>query len=149
MTTKLTKISSTIFAIALSIFTIAMSSPVFAATDIDACKSLSSGSIAYDAAGCNNSSDQLPITIINILKVIIGISGLIAVIFIIIGGINYMTSSGEAAKIKKAKDTILYACIGLAICALSFAIANWAITTINDSSTKSSSNSSNNSDNSN
>ena len=135
MTTKLTKISSTIFAITLSIFTISIGSPVFAATDIDACNSLSSNSIAYEAAGCDgSSSDQLPITIINILNVVIGISGLIAVIFIIIGGFNYMTSSGDAAKIKKAKDTILYACIGLVVCVIAFAIVNWVIAAVTTSS---------------
>lgn len=135
MTTKLTKISSTIFAITLSIFAISIGSPVFAATDIDACNSLSSDSIAYKAAGCDkNDADQLPITIINILNVVIGISGLIAVIFIIIGGFNYMTSSGDAAKIKKAKDTILYACIGLVICVIAFAIVNWVIAAVTTSS---------------
>ena len=38
-----------------------------------------------------------------------------------------MTSAGDTGKIEKAKKTILYACIGLAVCALSFAIVNWVI----------------------
>ena len=38
-----------------------------------------------------------------------------------------MTSTGDAGKVKKAKDTILYALIGLIICVLSFAIVNWTI----------------------
>ena len=69
-------------------------------------------------------------TIGNIITAIIGILGLVCVVIIIIGGIGYMTSSGDAGKVKKAKDTILYACIGLIVCALSFAIVNWVIKAI-------------------
>jgi hypothetical protein len=46
-----------------------------------------------------------------------------------------MTSSGDPGKVKAAKDTILYACIGLVVCVLSFAIVNWAVGIINGSST--------------
>ena len=38
-----------------------------------------------------------------------------------------MTSSGEAAKVEKAKKTILYGLIGLVICVLAFAIVNFVI----------------------
>lgn len=63
----------------------------------------------------------------NIINVIIGITSTIALIFIIIGGINFMTSTGDPGKIKKAKDTILFAAIGLAICATAYVIVNWVI----------------------
>ena len=87
-----------------------------------------------DAAGCDGASTQaIDSVVINIINAIIGMLGLVAVIFIVIGGVGYMTSSGDAGKVKKAKDTILYACIGLAVCALSFAIANFAINAINES----------------
>lgn len=66
-------------------------------------------------------------SIISIINAIIGVLGLVAVIVMIIGGINYMTSSGDAGKVKKAKDTILYGVIGLVICILSFAIVNFVI----------------------
>lgn len=83
------------------------------------------------AAGCSANKDALPTIITNILYVIIGVAGLIAVIYIIIGGINYMTSAGDTSKLEKAKKTILYACIGLIICALAFAIVNWTIGAMN------------------
>lgn len=54
-------------------------------------------------------------TIINILSLIVGI---IAVIMIIIGGLKYITSSGDSNNITSAKNTILYAIIGLIIVAL-------------------------------
>ena len=80
-----------------------------------------------NAAGCNNASDKLPSLIQNIVYSIIGVTSVIAVIFVVVGGINYMTSGGDPTKAQKAKNTIIYALIGLAICALSFAIVNFVI----------------------
>ncbi|MBR2543856.1 hypothetical protein IKF04_00980 [Candidatus Saccharibacteria bacterium] len=82
--------------------------------------------------GCEDFEDNntLPITITNIVKNIIVVSGLVAVVFIIIGGITYISSEGDSGKTKKAKDTILYAAIGLVICSLAFVIVNWTIDSI-------------------
>lgn len=52
---------------------------------------------------------------LNILSVIIGV---VAVIMIIIGGFRYITSAGDSARIGSAKNTIIYALIGLVIVAL-------------------------------
>ena len=98
----------------------------------DPCSALPAGSAAYKAAGCGGgtSDANLPNLIKNILFAIISVAGVVAVIFTIVGGVNYMTSSGDAGKIEKAKKTILYALIGLAVCALSFAIVNFTINNI-------------------
>ena len=90
---------------------------------------------AKEAAGCNDgyNTNALPGIIVGILYAVIGVAGLVAVVFVLIGGINYMTSTGDGGKLKKAKDTILYALIGLAICALAFAIVNWTIGAIQGS----------------
>ena len=74
--------------------------------------------------------DGLPGTIINIINAVIGILGLVCVIVIILGGVQYMVSTGESSKVKKAKDTILYGVIGLVICVLAFAIVNFVIKNI-------------------
>lgn len=58
----------------------------------------------------------------NIIYVMIGVTAVIAVVMIVIGGINYTTSAGDGAKAKKAKDTILYGVIGLIIAIMAFAI---------------------------
>ena len=68
--------------------------------------------------------------IVDILNVIIGAIGILAVGIVILGGVQYMTSSGDAGKVKKAKDTILYGIIGLIIVALAFAIVNFVIKTV-------------------
>ena len=54
-------------------------------------------------------------TIINILSVVVGI---VAVIMIIVGGFQYLTSQGDSGKVTNAKNTILYAIVGLVIVAL-------------------------------
>ena len=74
--------------------------------------------------------DTLTTDITGIINAIIGALGIVCVVVIIIGGVNYMTSSGDAGKVKKAKDTILYGMIGLVICVLAFAIVNFVIGTV-------------------
>ncbi len=68
--------------------------------------------------------------ITGILNAVIGVLGLVCVVVMIIGGINYMTSAGDTGKVKTAKNTILYGLIGLIVCVLAFAIVNWLIGTI-------------------
>ena len=65
-----------------------------------------------------------------ILIAIIGVLALVAVVVMIVVGVSYMTSSGDAGKVKKAKDTILYGLIGLVVCVLAFAIVNFVISQI-------------------
>ena len=72
-------------------------------------------------------NDTLVGNVTAILNAVIGILGLVCVIVMIIGGVNYMTSAGDATKVKKGKDTILYGLIGLIICVLAFALVNWVI----------------------
>lgn len=80
--------------------------------------------------GDDQSGDTLVSSITNILNAVIGILGLVCVVVMIIGGVNYMTSSGDAAKVKKAKDTILYGLIGLIVCVLAFALVNFVIVNV-------------------
>lgn len=68
--------------------------------------------------------------IMDILNGIIGALAIVCVVIVVIGGVQYMTSNGDAAKVKKGKDTILYALIGLAICVLAAAIVNFVVDNI-------------------
>lgn len=63
-------------------------------------------------------------SVINILSVIVGI---VAVIMIIFGGFRYVTSAGDTTKVAGAKNTILYAVIGLVIVALAQVIAKFVL----------------------
>ena len=62
--------------------------------------------------------------IINIFSVIIGV---IAVIMIIVGGLKYITSGGESSNVSGAKNTIIYAIVGLIIVALAQFIVHFVL----------------------
>jgi uncharacterized Tic20 family protein len=53
--------------------------------------------------------------------------GAVSVIFLLIGAFKYVTSNGDAGQIGKAKNTILYAIIGLIVTALSFTIVQFVL----------------------
>lgn len=76
------------------------------------------------SAGTDSAASMAKI-IINTLLYILGI---IAVIMIIVGGLRYTTSAGDASKVKAAKDTILYSIVGLVVAILAFSIVNFVIT---------------------
>ena len=96
----------------------------------DACDTTLSPELSK-AFGCEpTQANQLPTTIAGIVQGVIGVCGIVAVVFMIIGGVDIMTSSGDANKVKKGKDTIIYAAIGIVICALAFAAVNWVVGSI-------------------
>ena len=66
-------------------------------------------------------------TLQTIINVALGLIGFVAVVMIIFGGFQYITSSGDAAKVTKAKNTIMYGVIGLVIALLAFAIVNFVL----------------------
>ncbi len=66
-------------------------------------------------------------TIINVLLFIIGA---ISVIMLIYGGIRYTTSGGASASVTAAKNTIMYAIIGLVVAFLAYAVVNWILVTL-------------------
>ena len=65
-----------------------------------------------------------------VTNVILYIVGIIAVIMLVIGGIRYVVSGGDSKKVTDAKNTILYAIIGLVIAFLAFAIVNFVISAL-------------------
>ena len=78
----------------------------------------------------NLNKNDLMTTLNNIINVVIGVIGFIAVIVIILGGVQYTTSAGESAKVKKAKDTIMYGIIGLIVALLAYSIVNFVLSNL-------------------
>ena len=60
----------------------------------------------------------------NVIQVIAGLAGLIATGFFVVGGFGYITSSGNPENLEKAKRTLLYSAIGLAITIGAFVLSN-------------------------
>ena len=56
--------------------------------------------------------------------------GIISVIMLILGGIRYVVSGGDSKKVTDAKNTIMYAIIGLIVAILSYAIVNFVISAV-------------------
>ena len=73
------------------------------------------------------SPDDLSKNIKTVVNVMLFLLGAIAVVMIIIGGIRYATSNGDASATKGAKDTVLYAVIGLVVAILAYAIVNFIL----------------------
>lgn len=130
---------SYVFALAMPSLVVA---PALAATDIQGnlCKG-SNLDLSSTPDSCSNSNitgsgktiTDLIRQIINILSVIIGA---IAVVMIIVGGFRYVTSAGNPESTKSARNTILYAIVGLIIVALAQVIVHFVLnSTANVSST--------------
>ena len=83
-----------------------------------------------DIVGNTNTDTDLVNNVTGIISAVIAVLGLVCVVVMIIGGVNYMTSAGDAGKVKKGKDTILYGLIGLVVCVLAYALVNWVIKSI-------------------
>ena len=66
----------------------------------------------------------------NITNTILYVVGIISVIMLIFGGLRYVVSGGDSKKVTDAKNTVLYAIIGLVIAILSYAIVNFVLNAI-------------------
>ena len=91
--------------------------------------------------GSSNSDEEIALMnrIRGVLNTVYLWIGIISVIVVVIGGIQYMTSNGEAEKIKRAKASILYSLCGLIVTLSAFAITTLVInslsgTTVSDGS---------------
>lgn len=78
--------------------------------------------------------DALIPRLINLMLFIVGI---LAIVFLIFGGIRYVISGGDKSKVDAAKNTILYAIVGLIVAILGYAIVNWVIGVVGTGGTSS------------
>jgi hypothetical protein len=85
------------------------------------------GTSSVNSGSSTDLASQLKI----VVNVLLYILGAIAVIMIVIGGIRYTTSNGDAGSTKSAKDTVLYAVVGLIVAVMAYAIVNFVVTAFN------------------
>lgn len=67
----------------------------------------------------------------SILQVVIGIIAAISVLFVVIGGLRYVLSDGDPQKATRARETIIYALVGLLIAITAEALVAFALNNIN------------------
>lgn len=83
---------------------------------------------ACNAIGtCSSGGDRISKIIKTVIDLLSSIAGIIAVIMIIIGGVKYMTSSGDSNQASSARNTILYAVVGLIVVAFSQVIVRFVL----------------------
>jgi cytochrome bd-type quinol oxidase subunit 2 len=85
--------------------------------------------IAGGSSNCQPQQGQPTVdqTIKNVINIFSFVVGVISVIMIIIGGLKYVTSAGDSSKVSSAKDTILYAIIGLVVVAMAQVIVQFVV----------------------
>lgn len=94
---------------------------------INVFKNCSGSEICDEARNGERGAGDLAQDVISTLLFVLGI---ICVIVIIVGGILYATSNGDPKKTKQAKDTVLYAVVGLVVALLAYAIVNFVLNRI-------------------
>ncbi len=136
----LKRIKSTLTSLLLSsMFFLPMAVPAtVAAQDLVDCEGIQ-GCLTEGADKTGDATaDEAGTQVNNIVRLVINtfswVVGIISVIMIIIGGLKYITSGGEGSNISAAKNTILYAIIGLVIVALAQIVVQFVLKNVTDSS---------------
>jgi len=79
------------------------------------------------ADGSGTNVNSIVTTVINVFSWLVGV---VSVIMIIVGGFKYVTSGGESSGVTSAKNTILYAIVGLIIVAISQVIVKFVLSNV-------------------
>lgn len=118
----------TLGSLAAVLMPLALPATVLAQDPIE--KGLCSGTELQIGADCEDPADatgrlnRIITLIVNIFSLIVGV---VAVIMIIVGGLKYITSGGDSGNVSGAKNTILYAIVGLIIVALAQFIVRFVL----------------------
>ena len=70
-------------------------------------------------------TDDPRVFIGRLIKGILGLSGSIALLMFVYGGVVYLTAQGESERIQRAKNTLIWATMGLAVIVGSYAFLNY------------------------
>ena len=119
-----------LLAILATAFLVAHLAPTHVFADaLGTAKSQACAGAGLAGADCSSSTSSTGVStliraVINILSVIVGIA---AVIVIIISGLKYVTSGGDSNGISSAKNTLIYALVGLAVAALAQVLVHFVL----------------------
>lgn len=137
----ISKIKNLVFAAALLF---AVATPVALTAGVSAQNPITDGvtcgtELKVQANGCSTSQTTgvtglqgILTQAVNIFSIIVGV---IAVIMIIVGGLKYITSGGDSSNVSGAKNTIIYAIVGLIIVALAQFIVRFVLGTASKAAT--------------
>lgn len=80
------------------------------------------------ASGTSTTPNSFSSVLTTVTNILLFLMGAISVIMIIVGGIRYATSQGDQTQMQSAKNTILYAVIGLIVAIAAYAIVSFVVT---------------------
>lgn len=84
----------------------------------------------WDGSGCSQPGEEdrsVPGLFETIVNLFLFLIGAVAVIMLIVGSIRYITSGGDQKAITAAKDTILYAVVGIIVAFAAYAIVQFVL----------------------
>ncbi len=130
MTNRLTK-RATLAATTLTVALLSVDQ-VFAQPEAEICRG-SGGTWKVDT--CVNTNASTPLfgsdsIFANIINVMLFVIGGISVIMLIIGGIRYAVSGGDANAVQGAKNTVMYSIVGVVVAFLAYALVNFVINSL-------------------
>lgn len=114
----------------LSLALVIMTMPIYSFAVDDPCENVSGSTYCDTVKSTGNPLFGPDGLATNITQLITVIAGVVSIVVIILGGIKYITSTGDPQKINSAKNTILYACIGLVVSLLSQAVVSFILRNI-------------------
>ncbi len=125
------RVRNFILALSISLMSLVLAYPQPAAAALfDGSKGAACGGVVLSntSQSCDSKSANTVNKLIKDgLNLLSFIAGLAAVIMIIVAGIKFVTSQGESANIASARNTIIYAVIGLVVVALSQFIVKFVL----------------------
>jgi Type IV secretion system pilin len=127
-------VQALVLALGFGVASLAMAGPALAANACD--PNLLTIDNGAQCAKADSAKDNLfaPNGIFaTIANTLIFLVGAVAVIFLIIGGLRYVISNGDSKNVTAAKDTILYAIVGIVVAVISFALVQFVINALNKS----------------
>jgi hypothetical protein len=92
----------------------------------------SNGNCSTDTSAGTTGINNIITTVINVFSIVVGV---VSVIMIIVGGFRYITSGGESSNVTGAKNTIVYAIIGLVVVALAQFIVKYVLAKVTSAGT--------------
>lgn len=117
--------------LALGVSTMLSPAPAYA---VEATTPVCDGTVSITNGAACSKSEQQQTTLTGstgaftlITNVLLFIIGAISVIMLIIGGIRYTISGGDSTAVTNAKNTILYAIVGIVVALLAYALVNFVV----------------------
>jgi len=104
----------------------ALQAPAVSAVNVDPLSGVCTNPTP-DSAVCENKDDNIGDTVTGVINALLFIVGAISVVVIIVSGLRYALSGGDAGAVTSAKNSLMYAIIGLVVAFLAYAIVNWVL----------------------